>query len=158
MTDMLTIDDEDLYLAPDGYSYEYEDRPFTGVALRHSHDGQLVSEIHYVDGMLDGDARYWYPSGERLREEHFERNSHTGLAREWYRDGQLQRETLFDHSIRLREQRWDERGRLVHDFVLTEGDPLFRTLQTLRGTKVGQARDEGPPSADSAQRTDPTTA
>ena len=154
---MLTIDDEELYLAPDGHSYEYEDRPFTGVALHHSRDGQLVSEIHYVDGMLHGGARYWYPSGERLREEHFERNSHTGLAREWYRDGQLKRETLFDHSIRLREQQWDERGRLVHDFTLAKSDPLFRTLQTLRTIEVAQARDAGPAPPDSAQRTDSAT-
>ena len=62
------IDDDDLYLAEDG-SYEYQDRPFTGTARHRTRNGAVVSEIEYANGLQDGLARYWYPSGEPLGEE-----------------------------------------------------------------------------------------
>jgi len=130
-SEMITINDDELYLMEDG-SYEYQDQPFTGVARSYSPEGVLVSEIEYVDGLQDGVARYWYPSGEILGEEHFRRNGRTGVSREWYRDGRLKRETVFEHSIRVREKEWDEEGKLGRDFVLTEENPLFRTLEDFR--------------------------
>ena len=131
MNERQIIDDDDLYLAEDG-SYEYQDRPFTGIARHRTRGGAVVSEIEYADGLQDGLARYWYPSGEPLGEEHFRANGRTGLSREWYPTGQLKRETLFEHSVRVRERQWNERGELVHDYVLTEDQPLFRTLQDFR--------------------------
>jgi antitoxin component YwqK of YwqJK toxin-antitoxin module len=127
----LIIDDDDLYLAEDG-SYEYQDQPFTGMARHRTRSGAVVSEIEYANGLQDGLARYWYPSGEPLGEEHFRANGRTGLSREWYPTGQLKRETLFEHSVRVREQQWNERGELMHDYVLTEDQPLYRTLQDFR--------------------------
>jgi antitoxin component YwqK of YwqJK toxin-antitoxin module len=125
------IDDDDLYLAEDG-SYEYQGKPFTGTARLRARNGVVVSEINYVDGLLHGLARYWYPSGEPRGEEHFEGNGRTGPSREWYPTGQLKRETAFEYSVRVRERQWNEAGELMEDYVLTEDQPVFRTLQKLR--------------------------
>ncbi len=129
---MDTIDDDELlYNMKDG-AFEFHDQPFTGVARHRSAEGSLLSEIEYANGLQHGAARYWYPSGELLGEEYFQRNGRTGLSREWYKNGKPKRETLFEHSIRLREKKWDEEGNLVRDFVLTEDKPLFKTLQEFR--------------------------
>jgi antitoxin component YwqK of YwqJK toxin-antitoxin module len=128
---MTTINDDDLYLAEDG-SYEYQDQPFTGIARQYRRDGTLLSEIAYVNGLQEGLARWWYPSGELNGEEYFVRNSRHGPSREWYPDGRLKRDTLYEHAIVVREQKWDENGKLVRDFTLTEDNPLFQILQGFR--------------------------
>jgi len=129
---MLTIDDKELlYNMTDG-SYEYQDRPFSGVARRYSRHGTLLSEIVYVNGLQDGPARYWYPSGELMGEESFRRNGRSGVSREWHRNGKVKRETEFEHSIRVREKQWDESGQIVRDFTLSKDDPLYKTLEQYR--------------------------
>lgn len=128
---MKVINNNELFLTDDGY-YEYQDQPFSGLARDFSADGALVSEIQYANGLQEGTARYWYPSGELLGEEHFLRNGQHGPSREWYRDGKLKRETVFEYSIRTQEKIWDENGKLIRDFVLTEGHPLFKSLELSR--------------------------
>ena len=128
---MQRINDDDLYLADDG-SYEYEDKPFTGVAVEYSRDGSIIGETEYLDGLQSGKSRYWYPSGELKGEKEFLRNGHHGWSREWYQNGQLKEETLFEHSIRLRERCFDPEGKVLSDFTLAEDAPLYQTLLQYR--------------------------
>lgn len=143
MKTMVTAIDEDklLYNMTDG-TYLYEGQPFTGVARERSKDGGLISEIEYADGMQNGLARYWYQSGQLQGEEHFRNNGRTGLSREWYPDGKLKRETDFEYSIRLREKQWDEQGNIVKDYVLTEQDPMFGTLEKARRAHGNSRRED----------------
>jgi antitoxin component YwqK of YwqJK toxin-antitoxin module len=129
---MMEIDDNELYLT-DKELYEFQGQPFSGKAVEHSPDGVLIGANEYVDGMLDGVSRVWYPSGRQLKEEeHFRRNSRHGPSREWFEDGRPKRDTLFEHSIRVSEKKWDESGNLVRNFVLSEEAPLFKVLEKRR--------------------------
>jgi antitoxin component YwqK of YwqJK toxin-antitoxin module len=56
----------------------------------------------------------------------------TGVSRWWYPSGKLLRETTFEHSIRVAEKEWNERGPMVRDFVLKKEDPLFEILERSR--------------------------
>jgi antitoxin component YwqK of YwqJK toxin-antitoxin module len=85
-----------------------------------------------VNGLQDGIARYWYPTGEFSGEETFKRNGRNGVSRWWYPSGKLLRETTFEHSIRVAEKEWNEQRVMVRDFVLKKEDPLFEILEKSR--------------------------
>jgi antitoxin component YwqK of YwqJK toxin-antitoxin module len=85
-----------------------------------------------VNGLQEGIARYWYPTGELRGEETFKRNGRTGVSGWWYPSGMLQRETTFEHSICVAEKEWNEQGAIVRDFVLKKEDPLFEILEKSR--------------------------
>ncbi len=126
---MLAIDFRDLRYCIEEDAQIYQDDPFTGIARQYNHEGALVAEYSYVNGDKDGLTRYWYPSGELLGEDHYRNASLHGPSREWYQNGQLKREAEYELSILVKDKKWDECGKLVEDFVLTENDPLFKTLQ-----------------------------
>ena len=128
----MIIDDDDLLYRVEDGAYLYDGEPFTGIAQGHTSDGALVSEIAYVNGVQEGLARHWYPSGGLLSEEHYLNNSAHGPSREWYENGQLKRDSEYEHAVLVREMAWDENGALTEDFVLSEGDPMFKTLQDFR--------------------------
>jgi antitoxin component YwqK of YwqJK toxin-antitoxin module len=71
------VDVDDVYMTTDDL-FEYEGRPFTGMTREVSPDGVVIGELSYVDGMLDGVARTWYPSGQLREEEHFRANGRHG--------------------------------------------------------------------------------
>lgn len=142
---MIIVDVGDVYMTVDDL-FEYQGRPFTGRAREYSPEGVLIGEMDYVDGMLDGVSRGWYPSGQLQEEEHFRANGRHGPSRQWYENGTLQRETLWEHSIRVRERQWNEKGELTRDYVLSEDKPMFRRLEQLRRTHDRlDARTENPP-------------
>jgi antitoxin component YwqK of YwqJK toxin-antitoxin module len=64
-----------------------------------------------------------------LGEDNYVNNGLHGSSREWYQNGQLKREAEYELSILVKDKKWDEGGKLVEEFVLTENDPLFKTLQ-----------------------------
>jgi len=135
---VVTINEDDLVVDEDG-TYVWQDQPFTGTARQYTRDGALISENSYVNGIQEGPARYWYPSGEPLGEEHFANNSRHGPSREWYRDGKPKRDAVYEHAVLVRDKQWDEKGNLGRDFQLTEEDPLYGILQSLRQV-YGKAR------------------
>ena len=128
----MTINDDDLLYRMEDGAYLYEGERFTGIAQGFTSEGARVSEIAYVNGIQEGQAKYWYPSGELLGEAHYLNNSLHGASREWHQNGQLKRDAEYEHAILLKEKKWSQNGELVEEYLLTENDPLFKTLQDFR--------------------------
>jgi len=128
---MIISDDDLLYRVEDG-AYLYDGERFTGIARGVTSEGVLASEIAYTNGVQEGLARHWYPSGERLSEVTYLNNSVHGSSREWHKNGRLKREAEYEHGILLKENKWDDDGKLIEEFVLSDKDPLFKTLEDFR--------------------------
>ena len=85
--------------------------PFTGIAFEETSDGGH-SEITYRDGMQDGPATDWYPSGRLKGESSYVRNVLHGSSREFDADGRLVCHSLYEYGILVRVERVDQMGRL----------------------------------------------
>ncbi len=131
MPSIPTINEDDLYLCEDG-SYEWEDKPFTGIAQTFYEDGTLSGEERYVDGLLDGVSRYFYGPNQLLGIETFRRNCRHGEAKEWWANGKMRRDAQLDNGFLVREKRWNEDGALTVDFLLSEDDPQYELLRSAR--------------------------
>jgi len=130
-SEKIKIDEDDLYVLEDG-TYEWQDKPFTGIACEFREDGSVINETEYVNGMQEGIARCYHPSGKLYCETNWVKNSLHGRARDWYENGQIERDALYEYAILVREQKWDDNGKLVKDFRITEDHPLFKILMHRR--------------------------
>jgi antitoxin component YwqK of YwqJK toxin-antitoxin module len=128
---MIVIDDDELFWLYDG-TYEWQDRPFTGIARSYYTNGDVSGEIEYVDGLQHGLARFFYAPGKLMGESHWRKNSLHGPKSEWFPSGNVRREALFEHAYLVRDRQWDESGNLMKDFTLTEDHPNFRLLEMSR--------------------------
>jgi len=128
------VDIRELVLDEETGAHLLNDVPFTGIGcLYRFPSGRLAEESTFVDGQKTGPTRKWYKSGALKSEGRYECESAEGPYREWHENGQLKREGGFDHSIFTEYQEWDARGRLVEEYRLQEGDPLYEHLMFLKG-------------------------
>jgi antitoxin component YwqK of YwqJK toxin-antitoxin module len=111
--------------------YTYRGQRFTGVGYSDV-PGHGRSEISYVQGMQDGAARDWYPSGQLKYEANYRENARHGTTREYGEDGSLIVEALYEHSVLVKSTRYDKCGVVVDSYAISERDPNFVRLQHLR--------------------------
>ena len=106
--------------------------PFTGTLEFTRPGGGLEAEEEYQAGLLSGRRRVWYPSGRLQEEAQCAWGGYHGRVRTWYEDGQPAGDDVYEYGIRTRGTRWDEQGRVVEDFALSNADPAYRTLELSR--------------------------
>lgn len=116
----------------DGVTYCWQGKPFTGIGYGLRPDGTLAWETNYENGVMNGLAREWYPSGQLKSEVFYCEEDNSEPDREWDKDGQLRRETFLEYGFRVRERKWDEVGRLVEDYVIGPEHPNYNLLQNFR--------------------------
>jgi hypothetical protein len=80
--------------------------PFTGVAFEGNPDGGR-SEITYRDGIQEGMATDWYPSGQLKEESSYVQNVLHGHARAFDADGRLIAESIYEYGILVSTARVD---------------------------------------------------
>jgi antitoxin component YwqK of YwqJK toxin-antitoxin module len=111
--------------------YYLNGRRFTGIGYEEI-PGRELSEITYRDGMQDGPARDWYPSGRLKSESIYHRNVLHGHDREFWEDGSLASEKHYEHGVLVRSTEFDENGHPVSTFEISEDDPSYDILQKIR--------------------------
>lgn len=111
--------------------YFYLGERFTGIGFDDV-PGFGLSEISYRDGMQEGPARDWYPSGQLKSEAIYRRNLLHGRSREFREDGSLASEEIHEFGIHIRSATYDERGTESVTFTLSEDSPNYGILQRLR--------------------------
>jgi hypothetical protein len=121
--DQIDYDDELVYF--------YRGERFTGIGYDDVPDFGL-SEVSYADGLQDGPARDWFPSGQLKSEALFHKNLRHGLSREFREDGSLASEEIYEYGVHLRSCAFDADGRETITFELSEESPNYRILQRLR--------------------------
>src|SRR6476659_4360421 len=106
--------------------------PFTGVEEFVNDEGR--GEATYVEGILTGPRRGWFPSGSPSYEEEMLVGVYNGKKREWHPNGQLAEEADYELGVELRHKLWDEDGNLTEEFELPENDPAYEHLKVERET------------------------
>ena len=53
-------------------------------------NGQVLSQIHYLDGKRDGSCRHWYKNGQLMNEGFYKNGKMTGPFMSYYENGQIQ--------------------------------------------------------------------
>ena len=105
---------------------------FTGVATDRWPNGQMASQLNFVDGIEDGWVRGWYENGVLKSETFYHRGRAVGIRREWHSNGQLKLEREIEHGTYLWSKEWDETGDLVKDYVLPTDHPQYKFLEQMR--------------------------
>ncbi|MER7077517.1 MORN repeat variant [Saccharopolyspora kobensis] len=94
----------------------YQGAPFTGEAVAHAANGNMISLVTYKHGIEHGPQAAWYPDGTKQLEGQCDRGEPVGEWRNWHPSGQLSRYTLFSGTgDKLKVQSWDESGELIED-------------------------------------------
>ncbi|WP_406642520.1 toxin-antitoxin system YwqK family antitoxin [Amycolatopsis sp. WGS_07] len=120
--------------------FTYQGRPFSGVAYEESQTlGR--SEVSYCEGVQEGLARDWYPSGILKAETRFARNDRHGRYSEYDESGNLVEEGLCEYGILVRRTRFDSDGNAVSSFAIDHTTDLGGMLDRLR--REDGRRDEG---------------
>jgi antitoxin component YwqK of YwqJK toxin-antitoxin module len=114
--------------------------PFTGIEEFENDEGR--GEATYVDGILSGLRRGWFPSGTPYYEEEMLMGVYHGKKREWHPDGQLAEEADYELGVKLRQKLWDEDGVLIEEFELEEDDPAYEELRLKRQTYEEEIEEE----------------
>ncbi|BDZ53054.1 hypothetical protein DSM26151_15330 [Agromyces marinus] len=105
--------------------------PFTGTAFEES-PVLGRSEITYRDGVQEGVARDWYPSGTLKGESEFVQGALHGVVREFRPDGMLAEESRYEYGIRILRRTFAADGSAVTTEKLDEGGDEADLLQRLR--------------------------
>ena len=53
-------------------------------------NGQVLSQIHYLDGKRDGSCRHWYKNGQLMNEGFYKNGKMIGPFMSYYENGQIQ--------------------------------------------------------------------
>jgi hypothetical protein len=114
--------------------YRHNGILFTGIGYDEM-PGKGLSEVSYRDGMQDGVARDWYPSGKVKGESHFRENSLHGLKREFDDSGNLISESVYEYDILVNFVKRDASGQVIDSFHIDVDSSNYARLERLRCDK-----------------------
>lgn len=130
---MICINMENLEYTDEGI-YTYQGIPFCGFGIEYYENGQLQSEISYRDGIENGITREWFSNGQLECENQIVNGGKHGRCQEWFESGRLKNDSLYEFGILTKKKQWDETGKLVQEFEISEHDNLYSTLLLFRET------------------------
>ena len=134
---MKRVPDAELDFGPDQVMWHDGER-FTGVAFEDRTDLGL-SEITYRDGLQEGWARDWYPSGALKGESAFQDGVPHGEITEFDESGSVIERSQWEYGIRVSALRRDESGSLVEVYRLDAAGPEARVLERARRQAANEA-------------------
>jgi antitoxin component YwqK of YwqJK toxin-antitoxin module len=134
---MLRVPHNEVSFHEDG-SYYYRGQPFTGTAYAAYPDGSPESETQYRHGLVWGLSKSWHVNGALASEAECCLDVQHGWAREWSQSGRLESESKAEYGILIEERAWDEKGNLIKEYRLREGDPNHGRLLKLRVLYAGE--------------------
>ena len=133
---VITISEEDL--PEDRFYYAEDIEPFTGICKINYKNGALKEEFHFVDGILNGQATFYYndstvkrtgsyndgkldgkwayynSEGKRIMEVHFDNGKMEGTFVSWYCTGVIKEKGIYTNNKRRGEWiNYDEAGMIT---------------------------------------------
>jgi MORN repeat variant len=114
--------------------YRWRGELFTGIGYDDTSPSGL-SEVSYRDGLQDGPARDWYPSGALKGESDFRENVLHGTVREYNEDGVLASEVSYEYGIMLARSERNESGEMIETFRIGADSPSHALLERYRRDK-----------------------
>ena len=76
--------------------------PFLGFAqsevkIEYWENGNILSQVHYKDGLRDGSCRYYFKNGLMMAEGFYLKGKMSGYWHSFYENGQLKEKGKYDH-------------------------------------------------------------
>jgi antitoxin component YwqK of YwqJK toxin-antitoxin module len=91
-------------------------------------NGQVLSQIHYLDGKRDGSCRHWYRNGQTMNEGFYKNGKLTGPFMSYYENGQIQNYGSYKYTesgvYSRRDGFWkyyNENGQLQRESIIIDG-------------------------------------
>lgn len=89
--------------------------------------GEVISQSHYVNGLLHGSHKTWYLNGKLECECNCFRNRIEGEYKSWYENGQMMEHSLYVDGLKDgMSKQWDINGELKHNRLYIKGDCPIR--------------------------------
>ncbi len=97
-----------------------EKKPFTGTVIGRGREGYRPQIYHYkkeyIDGILNGETKFWYPNGKLESIELYKNGKINGNMIRYYRNGQMKARIPMRNGMRsggAGELFWDRNGKLI---------------------------------------------
>ena len=75
----------------------YEGNNNTVVKIEYWDNGEILSQVHYKDGVRDGSCRYYFKNGVMMAEGFYLKGKMSGYWHSFYENGQLKEKGKYDH-------------------------------------------------------------
>jgi len=96
--------------------------------LEYYDNGNVLSQIHYLDGKRDGSCRYWYDDGTLMNEGFYKNGKMTGRWMSYFEDGQLESHGTYKYiesGVYSRKdgvwQYYYDNGKLRRESIIKDG-------------------------------------
>ncbi|HNV92360.1 MAG TPA: hypothetical protein P5518_03480 [Candidatus Cloacimonas sp.] len=109
--------------------YLYKDKPFTGVAVEHYPNGNLLRAVTYIRGKQSGPMFLWYPDGNPQMSAYYQNGYLHGRFLGWYSNGSV----IYDIVI--------NKGTYAGDNLLDEDEGRIG-LEMEEGEREGPDNDQ----------------
>ena len=80
-------------------------------------EGNLLGEMHYLNGIADGVCRLWYKSGQLNQESNYSEGILNGTYRSWWNNGVLKEEIEFVWGVKKSSKHFNQNGELVSEYT-----------------------------------------
>jgi antitoxin component YwqK of YwqJK toxin-antitoxin module len=118
----------------------YKNGKKNGVSISLDRNGSLAKEEHYVEGQIDGVARY-YKSGKMSMEAVYKMGALNGVKKTYYDNGRVQEESTFVNGKREGAAKWYNMDGKVNSEYNYKGDNLHGPFRFFH--KNGNIEKEG---------------
>jgi antitoxin component YwqK of YwqJK toxin-antitoxin module len=116
----------------DDHVWVCDGKPFSGVGVESTEEGEIVSEIVFVDGREHGEAVDYYPNGALKSQTLYVNGLKHGVSRDYLDDGTMQREDVFEYDVLMESKCWSPTGELENEFKRPADDELSQLVATKR--------------------------
>ena len=109
-------------------NYKVNSITFDGESIEYWDSGQVLSQIHYVDGKRDGSCRNWHKNGQLMNEGFYKNGKMTGYWISYYENGQIQSHGSYKYTESEDYSRKDgiwkyyyDNGQLERESIIKDG-------------------------------------
>ena len=96
------------------YKNPMKNNKINGVAKYWSEEGYLINEVEYLNGLLHGEWKEYYPSKKIKSVTIYKFNKKDGLQITYHMNGIKKSETVFSDDVQISETlRWSNSGTLI---------------------------------------------
>ena len=93
-----------------------------GVQRDYYENGKLKSELHYVDGKLNGECVWYFSNGQKVMQANYKDDLKEGHSLRWYVNGTLEEDCWYKHGeLDSIYRSYSEKGKLACEEFFVQG-------------------------------------
>lgn len=127
----MRINEDSLIIQPDQTTY-YNEKLYTGVAYELHSNGNIKSEVEYLNGIEHGFSKKWNADGVLIYHGRLFKGVPHGKVTEKYDDGKIKSSASYEYGIELNYKLWSKDGLLEDERCIQPDSIHDRLLKDLR--------------------------